>query len=168
VTRLNAAPLPGPGPREFPLPPKLTVTEIRGGEGFSVTPDACRLGIDVRLTPDFTAAAAEAVIRAAITDLEAARPDTRPTAFDVVTDWPPFRLPTTSTLVEALLDGATRVGLRPEPRVAGPSNIGNYLAGLGIPATAGFGPAYEGHTAPTNASASTRCPPCRPATTTPS
>ena len=30
------------------------------------------------------------------------------------------------------------------PKVAGPSNIGNYLAGLGIPATAGFGPVYEG------------------------
>jgi hypothetical protein len=30
------------------------------------------------------------------------------------------------------------------PKVAGPSNIGNYLAGLGIPATAGFGVAYEG------------------------
>nr|WP_322778752.1 hypothetical protein [Frankia sp. Cas4] len=29
-------------------------------------------------------------------------------------------------------------------RGAGPSNIGNYLAGLGIPATAGFGVAYEG------------------------
>jgi succinyl-diaminopimelate desuccinylase len=29
-------------------------------------------------------------------------------------------------------------------KVAGPSNIGNYLAGLGVPATAGFGVAYEG------------------------
>jgi hypothetical protein len=29
-------------------------------------------------------------------------------------------------------------------KVAGPSNIGNYLAGLGIPATAGFGVDYRG------------------------
>ena len=29
-------------------------------------------------------------------------------------------------------------------KIAGPSNIGNYLAGLGIPATAGFGVDYEG------------------------
>ena len=29
-------------------------------------------------------------------------------------------------------------------KVAGPSNIGNYLAGLGIPATAGFGVDYQG------------------------
>jgi succinyl-diaminopimelate desuccinylase len=28
--------------------------------------------------------------------------------------------------------------------VAGPSNIGNYLSSRGIPATAGFGVAYQG------------------------
>ncbi len=28
-------------------------------------------------------------------------------------------------------------------KVAGPSNIGNYFAGLGIPATAGFGVDYK-------------------------
>ncbi|UJW31032.1 hypothetical protein L3Q67_38535 [Saccharothrix sp. AJ9571] len=31
-----------------------------------------------------------------------------------------------------------------QPKIAGPSNIGNYLAGLGIPATAGFGVDYRG------------------------
>lgn len=31
-----------------------------------------------------------------------------------------------------------------EAKIAGPSNIGNYLAGLGIPATAGFGVSYVG------------------------
>jgi succinyl-diaminopimelate desuccinylase len=29
-----------------------------------------------------------------------------------------------------------------EPKIAGPSNIGNYLVSLGIPATAGFGVTY--------------------------
>ena len=32
----------------------------------------------------------------------------------------------------------------PADRGTGPSNIGNYLAGLGIPATAGFGVDYTG------------------------
>jgi acetylornithine deacetylase/succinyl-diaminopimelate desuccinylase-like protein len=32
----------------------------------------------------------------------------------------------------------------PAAKVAGPSNIGNYLARLGIPATAGFGVDYQG------------------------
>jgi hypothetical protein len=31
----------------------------------------------------------------------------------------------------------------PAPKVAGPSDIGNYLASLGIPTTAGFGVAYR-------------------------
>ena len=36
------------------------------------------------------------------------------------------------------------LGLAPVAKIAGPSSIGNYLAGLGIPATAGFGVGYEG------------------------
>jgi len=144
VARLNGATLPERDGPEFPLPPKLTVTEIHGGEGFSVMPDACRLAIDVRLTPDFDAHTAEALVRSVITTLDRNWPDTRSTMLDVVTHWPPYRLSPTARLVEALLDGAGRVGLKPEPRVAGPSNIGNYLAGLGIPATAGFGAVYEG------------------------
>jgi succinyl-diaminopimelate desuccinylase len=32
----------------------------------------------------------------------------------------------------------------PPAKVAGPSNIGNYLAKLGIPATAGLGVVYHG------------------------
>ena len=43
-----------------------------------------------------------------------------------------------------LLEAADRhLPHRPEPRVAGPSNIGNYLASLGIDATAGLGVGYE-------------------------
>jgi succinyl-diaminopimelate desuccinylase len=42
------------------------------------------------------------------------------------------------------LQAAGRAGLAPVAKIAGPSNIGNYLAGLGIPATAGFGVDYRG------------------------
>ncbi|MGH4018232.1 MAG: hypothetical protein ACRDT0_03095 [Pseudonocardiaceae bacterium] len=44
----------------------------------------------------------------------------------------------------ALIDAATTAGVEVEPKVAGPTNIGNYLADLGIPATAGFGVSYIG------------------------
>ena len=44
----------------------------------------------------------------------------------------------------AAAGGGTAAGLAPAAKVAGPSNIGNYLAGLGIPATAGFGVDYQG------------------------
>jgi len=58
--------------------------------------------------------------------------------------WPAFALPDGSALRGALLDAAAAAGLHVMPKVAGPSNIGNYLAGLGIPATAGFGVDYVG------------------------
>jgi NADH:ubiquinone oxidoreductase subunit 4 (subunit M) len=44
----------------------------------------------------------------------------------------------------ALLAAADAAGVAATAKVAGPSNIGNYLAGLGIPTTAGFGIDYRG------------------------
>ncbi|MGH4019548.1 MAG: hypothetical protein ACRDT0_09995, partial [Pseudonocardiaceae bacterium] len=49
-----------------------------------------------------------------------------------------------SRLRTALVDAAKTAGVEVEAKVAGPANIGNYLAGLGIPATAGFGVDYHG------------------------
>ena len=63
---------------------------------------------------------------------------------EVTTRWPPYALPDDSPLASALLKAAARAGLTPTTKIAGPSNIGNYLAGLGIPATAGFGVGYHG------------------------
>jgi succinyl-diaminopimelate desuccinylase len=44
----------------------------------------------------------------------------------------------------ALLAGARAAGIDARSKIAGPSNIGNFLAGMGIPATAGFGLPYRG------------------------
>jgi succinyl-diaminopimelate desuccinylase len=143
VTRLDHAALPGPVPG-FPLPAKLTVTALSGGEGFSVVPDLVSVSIDVRLTPALDSTGAEALIRSAAAETDAAWPGTPATGLDVVTCWPPFALPGDSPLRAALLAAAAASGLSPSAKIAGPSNIGNYLAGLGIPATAGFGVAHEG------------------------
>jgi succinyl-diaminopimelate desuccinylase len=43
-----------------------------------------------------------------------------------------------------MLDAARAFGVETEPKIVGPSNIGNYLAGLDISATAGFGVFYTG------------------------
>jgi acetylornithine deacetylase/succinyl-diaminopimelate desuccinylase-like protein len=51
IGKLNQLPLPGPPGPEFPLPAKLTVTAISGGEGYSMVPDLCTVNVDVRLTP---------------------------------------------------------------------------------------------------------------------
>ena len=166
VSALAAAELPvGAGP-DFPLPPRLTVTEVAGGSGYSAVPDLCTLKVDIRLTPAWDAAAAETLLHSLADQVDAAWPGTRRTLIEVTTRWPEYRLPDDSRLKTALLAAARQAGLSPAAKVAGPSNIGNYLAGLGIQATAGFGGTTKACTAPTNASASTPSRPSRRPTTT--
>jgi succinyl-diaminopimelate desuccinylase len=144
VWRLHEAELPGPAESSFPLPARLTVTAISGGEGYSIVPDLCVVNVDVRLTPAFDSRAALEVVRSAANATDAGWPGTQPTYVEVITSWPPYALPDTSPLRTALLSAARDAGLAARAKVAGPSNIGNYLAGLGIPATAGFGVEYRG------------------------
>ncbi|MCX5205997.1 M20/M25/M40 family metallo-hydrolase [Streptomyces sp. NBC_00237] len=145
VRLLDEAQLPGPGTgSEFPLGPKLSVTALHGGQGFSVTPSRCELNVDVRTTPSFDAHDAETVVRKAVAELDADLPAPVPTEVVPVASWPPFRLDEDEQPAAALLAATAREGLSVRPKTAGPSNIGNLLAGEGIRATAGFGVAYEG------------------------
>ncbi|GAA1274355.1 succinyl-diaminopimelate desuccinylase [Sphaerisporangium rubeum] len=144
VTVLGRAELPGSGGPEFPPAAKLTVTAINGGEGFSLTPDLCTLNVDIRLTPAMDDRAAEDLLRGCVATVDTAWPGTRPSSLEITTRWPPYRLGEDSQVGRALLGAAAKAGLAPEAKVAGPSNIGNYLAGLGVEATAGFGVDYVG------------------------
>ncbi|MGH3795020.1 MAG: M20 family metallopeptidase [Pseudonocardiaceae bacterium] len=128
----------------FPLPGKVTVTAIQGGQAYSVTPDLCTLNIDIRTTPTFDDAAAAALLSQAVGRVDQHWPDTRPTLVQLTTRWPAYALPTGSPLRATVLWAAHAFGVDVEPKIAGPSNIGNYLAGLGIPATASFGVSYIG------------------------
>jgi succinyl-diaminopimelate desuccinylase len=126
------------------LPARLTVTAISGGDGYSTVADLCVLNVDVRLTPALDDRDALALLQSAAVEADAAWPGTPHTSVEVTTRWPPFALPEGEPLRTALVSAASRAGITVAPKVAGPSNIGNYLAGLGIPATAGFGVAYQG------------------------
>jgi len=143
VDRLGEATLPGPAPG-FPPAAKLTVTAISGGEGYSVVPDLCTLNVDVRLTPALDDRSGEALVRECVRAVDREWPGTVPTHVEVTSRWPPYALPASVPMVRELVDAAALYGLEPTPKIAGPSNIGNYLAGLGIAATAGFGVDYEG------------------------
>ena len=144
IRDLHQAPLPGPAGPEFPLPARLTVTAVSGGEGYSMVPDLCTVNVDIRLTPVLDEPAALALLHETAASIDAGWPGTPPTRIHVTTRWPPYALPDGSPLRDALLQAAKSAGLAPAAKVAGPSNIGNYLAGLGIPATAGFGVDYRG------------------------
>jgi succinyl-diaminopimelate desuccinylase len=144
VSALADAELPTDAGPDFPLPPRLTVTEVAGGSGYSAVPDLCTLNVDVRLTPTFDIAAAENTLHVLTDQVDAAWPGTRRTLIEITTHWPAYQLPDDSTLKTALLTAARQAGLSPAAKIAGPSNIGNYLAGLGIQATAGFGVDHQG------------------------
>jgi succinyl-diaminopimelate desuccinylase len=144
VTTLSGATLPLAAQPDFPLSPRLSVTEITGGDGYSAVPDLCTLNVDARLTPVFEAPAAEALLRSIAGEVDDTWPGTQLTQVEITTRWPPYRLDDDSRLKTELLTAANQAGLSPTAKIAGPSNIGNYLAGLGIQATAGFGVEYEG------------------------
>lgn len=140
VERLSRAPLPAATTAEFPLPPKLTVTALGGGAGYSVVPDACWLQVDIRLTPGFGAADAAALVVAAVAAVDAELPAGRPGRIEPMDSWPAYRLAADHPLASALASGAAAAAGRPVAgQVCGPSNIGNFLARHGIPATCGFG-----------------------------
>ncbi|MDT0267640.1 M20/M25/M40 family metallo-hydrolase [Streptomyces sp. DSM 44915] len=143
VHELRTAELPT-ATADFPVPGKLTVTAINAGQGYSVTPDLCTLNIDIRTTPAFDDTAAAELLATSTAHVDQAWPNTPPTRVHTHTRWPPYALPPDSLLRSALLDAARAHHQHPQPKIAGPSNIGNYLAGLGIPATAGFGVDYTG------------------------
>jgi len=137
---LDAAPLP-PADPAFGLAPQLTLTGLRAGDGgYSQVPDRCELRIDVRLTPGFTDAAARALVQATI-DRQAAGPSgTAGIDVEWIEGWPAYRVPDDDPMVAALHAACrAELGVDLPTAVAGPSNIGNYLHGLGVPALCGFG-----------------------------
>jgi succinyl-diaminopimelate desuccinylase len=128
----------------FPLGPKITVTAINGGQGYSMVPDQCRLSVDIRLTPRYDSEWAETLVRELCRSLDEAIPSREPTVVEPEATWPAYHLPPSSPMAASLQTAAGRALGRDVPlRIAGPSNIGNFLMTLGIEATCGFGVAYR-------------------------
>jgi succinyl-diaminopimelate desuccinylase len=137
--------VPAPLDPELGLPAKLTVTEVRGGQGYSVVPDRCELLVDVRLTRSFDGVAAARLLKSTVATVDRRMPTARPTSITYEESWPAYRLDDSAPVRLALVQAAAQqLPDAPQPKVAGPSNIGCYLASLGIDATAGFGVAYQG------------------------
>lgn len=129
---------------DFPLPPKVTVTGIHGGQGYSIVPDRCTVSVDIRLTPRHDATWADGLVREVCRLLDETMPSRRPTVVEPDTTWPAYRLPVASRLATSLQSAVRQALGRELPlTVAGPSNIGNFLAAQGVEATCGFGVGYR-------------------------
>jgi succinyl-diaminopimelate desuccinylase len=135
---------PGPIDNTLGLAPKLTVTGIVGGESYSIVPDSCTVSVDVRLTTTFDEAAGKGLIKNVAAQVDEQWPSSVPTTVIFRESWPAYRLNENSPIRTALTCAAERhFDKRVPAKVAGPSNIGNYLAQLGIDATAGLGVRYK-------------------------
>jgi succinyl-diaminopimelate desuccinylase len=145
VRALASHQTPAPVDPNLGLAPKLTVTAIHGGEGYTIVPDRCTISIDIRLTTTFGDAAASKLLREIVTGIDHEWPQTPQTEISMRQTWRAYKLGEDTAIRMALTSAATRhLPCPPQPKVSGPSNIGNYLAQLGIPATAGLGVRYEG------------------------
>lgn len=130
---------------DFSLPPQLTVTAIEGGAGFSTVPDLCRVLVDVRLTPRFTAAAAGRALLELVKRFDEESSQCPATKIEWQRGWPAYRVADSHPMVRALRSAAEREFQRTiAPAVVGPSNIGNYLKTMQVPAISGFGVTYRG------------------------
>jgi succinyl-diaminopimelate desuccinylase len=146
---LHDMPLPHIDDNTFDRQAQVTVTGIEAGDGgFTAVPDRCELTVDIRLTPRFDQKHARSLIEDAIRAHDIAY--TSSPANKLLTDiewihgWPAYRVSDTHPMLNALCKAARHIfGAAPPRAVAGPSNIGNYLASLSIPALCGFGPRGE-------------------------
>lgn len=145
VELLRGVEMPGETARSFEAGPRLTVTAIHGGSGFSQIPGRCEVNVDIRLTPSWDAGWARALVHDALGRLDRELPTAYRSVASETESWPAYRLDPGLPPVEALRRAAEESFGRPVPAaIAGPSNIGNYLACFGIPATCGFGVTYGG------------------------
>jgi succinyl-diaminopimelate desuccinylase len=130
--------IPGAVDEVLGLPPKVTVTGITGGESYSIIPDRCLVNVDARLTTIFDENAAREMLSDAVSEIDTG------TSIACEESWPAYRLDDNAAIRRALTQAArNQLGHPVTEKVAGPSNIGNYLNKLGINTTAGFGVRYE-------------------------
>jgi succinyl-diaminopimelate desuccinylase len=167
IRKLSEVPLPGPPGPEFPLPAKLTLTAISGGEGYSMVPDLCTVNVDIRLTPALDDRAAAVLVQDAAAGTDAAWPGTAPTEVEVTARWPPYALPDGSPLRDALLEGAARAGLARWPRSQDRPTSATTSPGWASPRLPDSAWTTRACMAPTSASASIRYRPSRPPTIMP-
>jgi succinyl-diaminopimelate desuccinylase len=96
------------------------------------------------LATNFDETSGRKLIEATVVQVDEQLPSPLPTTVTFHESWPAYRLDENAHVRVALTCAAERhLKKRLTVKVAGPSNIGNYLAKLGIDATAGFGVQYK-------------------------
>jgi succinyl-diaminopimelate desuccinylase len=136
IAAIEVAPLPVEPTGPFGFGPKVTVTAVEGGEGFSIVPDRASCSVDIRLTPGFDQAAAMRWLEALV--------DPQTTRIEAVESWPSYIVPESDPFVRAFqIAGSEAFGRDIPLAVCGPSNIGNLFAAYAIATICGLGVTAE-------------------------
>lgn len=115
----------------FPFGPKLTVSQIKGGQAINIVPDECTIHVDIRLIPGQTKEKVLAQIKRTLREKAKIKP------YQYV---PAFLTTLKEKLVKILHKNAKEILKKPIPLVAhGGGGIGNILAQKGTPVIGGFG-----------------------------
>ncbi|MFA8451910.1 MAG: M20 family metallopeptidase [Bacteroidales bacterium] len=130
--------------KDFNIPPRISITEINGGIGFSQIPNICTIKLDFRLNSIVDINKAREIIVDAVNNCDQNYPNSKKSDIVEMESWDYFKTKEDSFFVDCLHKSAEQVlNKKIEKTVCGPSNIGNYIAEKDIDVTVGFGVEYE-------------------------
>lgn len=149
IDMISSTALPAENDPDFEFGPKVTITAINGGTGFSQVPDKVDISVDMRLTPAFDKKVADRWLRNITENFDQLNSSSPTTVINFHESWPSYALSQSTPAVATLRQQAEKAFKRPvKLSVCGPSNIGNLLAAHNIPAICGFGVDYTDIHAP--------------------
>ncbi len=126
---------------DFPIPPRASVTGLRtGAKTHSVTAAKIECLLDIRVTPAFDGAAAQAWLDQTLATIARGCGNAHPSSVSKPNTWPPYHTPHDALLPQLMQAAAAAVlGASPPLVVCGPGNIGNFLSAHGTQVLCGFG-----------------------------
>lgn len=123
----------------FKFGPRLTVSQIEGGEAINIVPNKCTVQVDIRLVPSQTKNIVMKDLETLLNKFKKEDPKFRAEVKPYLYQ-PPFLTPENSEIVRILKANAQKILNKKIKLIAsGASNVGNIIGNMGIPTICGFG-----------------------------
>lgn len=123
----------------FQFGPRLTISQIEGGEAINIVPNKCTAKVDIRLVPSQTKNTVMKDLKTLLNNLKKDDPQLRVELKPYLYQ-PPFLTPENSKIVRILKMNAQKILNKKIRLIAtGASNVGNIIGNMGIPTICGFG-----------------------------